>query len=147
MIVNTLYGLEEIADTKMCYSCKEIKHLDDFAHRGHRKDGTRETKNICKPCNKKQVKILNDQKKYFLKPDVDYKCPICNLTEQEIKDRGAFQGFTSATSKTVWVLDHDHKTGKGRAYICDYCNIMIGRSLDKPEVLESGAAYLRKHNV
>ena len=57
MIVNTLYGLEEIADTKMCYSCKEIKHLDDFAHRGHRKDGTRETKNICKPCNNKQVKI------------------------------------------------------------------------------------------
>ena len=101
MIVNTLYGLEEIADTKMCYSCKEIKHLDDFAHRGHRKDGTRETKNICKPCNNKQVKILNDQKKYFLKPDVDYKCPICNLTEQEIRDRGAFQGFTSATSKTV----------------------------------------------
>ena len=27
------------------------------------------------------------KKRYFLKPDVDYKCPICNLTEQEIRDR------------------------------------------------------------
>ena len=50
--------------------------------------------------------------------------------------------ITSATSKTVWVLDHDHKTGN-ESDICDYCNIMIGRSLDKPEVLER---FVR-HNV
>ena len=143
--VNTLFGVEEIPDTKMCYKCRETKHFDDFAIRGHRKDGTRETKNICKKCSQVQSKILREHKKYISKPDVDYRCPICKFSEEEIKGRGAYQGFSQATSKSVWVLDHCHETGKVREYICDYCNIMIGRSLDTPTVLRNGADYVEKY--
>ena len=144
--VNTLFGVEEIPDTKMCYKCRETKHFDDFAIRGHRKDGTRETKNVCKKCSQEQSKILTKHKKYISKPDTDYRCTICEFSEEEIKGRGAYQGFSQATSKSVWVLDHCHDTGDVREYICDYCNIIIGRSLDNAKVLIRGALYLLKHS-
>ena len=145
MIIQTLWGPEEVSDTKMCYSCREVKHLDLFANRGHRKDGSRETKNICKVCQQHQTKVLNKVRKEIPKPNSDHKCGICGDDEEYIRGRGAFQGLSSATAKTIWVLDHDHETETAREYICDYCNIMIGRSLDRPEVLEAGAAYLRRH--
>lgn len=46
------------------------------------------------------------------------------------------------TSKVV--LDHDHKTGKGRAWICDSCNTGLGRFKDDIELLESAIQYLKK---
>jgi hypothetical protein len=43
------------------------------------------------------------------------------------------------------VVDHNHETGKIRALLCSSCNIMIGHSQERPEALEAGAAYLRRH--
>ena len=149
-----LFGYEEpkivYEDTLVCIKCNTRQPIDQFnamKYANSQTDKQTEIKRTCRTCMRNQSNLVKDLKKKHPYPNRDYKCPICNLTEKEIRDRGAFQGFTSATSKTVWTLDHDHKTGKGRAYICDYCNIMIGRSLDNPKVLESGAAYLRKHNV
>lgn len=44
-------------------------------------------------------------------------------------------------------VDHDHRSGKIRALLCFGCNIMLGNAKDRPEVLEIGAAYLRKHHA
>jgi hypothetical protein len=44
-----------------------------------------------------------------------------------------------------WNLDHDHKTKKNRAILCAHCNLMLGHSLDNPEILDRAAEYLRKH--
>ena len=46
MILNTLWGPEEIYNTKVCSDCGEEKTIDDFGTRAHRKDGTRETHNF-----------------------------------------------------------------------------------------------------
>lgn len=43
------------------------------------------------------------------------------------------------------VVDHDHKTGKVRALLCNYCNSAIGFLRDDPERAISAAEYLAKH--
>jgi len=44
-------------------------------------------------------------------------------------------------------VDHNHLTGKVRKLLCNNCNNMIGQSLDNPERLRAGAAYLEEHNT
>ena len=142
MIVNTLFGVEDLVDVKVCNTCGETKHINDFGGRGHKKNGTYETKNTCKLCINFLKKHTSKLKKYVSKPDKDYCCPICERNEEQIKSIGGFQGLTYA-SKSIWRLDHDHETGNYRSYICDYCNVMLGRAQDNPEILEKGAEYLR----
>ena len=42
-------------------------------------------------------------------------------------------------------LDHDHKTGMMRGWLCRFCNSMLGFGKDSPERLELGAAYLKRN--
>ena len=44
-------------------------------------------------------------------------------------------------------LDHDHKTGKLRDFLCTNCNRGLGHFKDSPLVLEKAAEYLRRHSV
>jgi len=62
-------------------------------------------------------------------------CAICG--EAETKERNG---------RVKWLaVDHDHETGEVRALLCQNCNHMIGHSRERPELLEAGAAYLRRH--
>ena len=145
-IVNTLWGPELIVDTKICVDCKEVKPISEFSNRSLRKDGTAETKNICKACGSVQQRFLNRARKSVPKPSSDYVCPCCSKTKEEILSVfGGLQGHTSATKKTIWTLDHDHKNFKVREYICLYCNDTLSRSGDSPETLRGCAKYLEKH--
>ena len=60
-------------------------------------------------------------------PPVEGTCPLC-----------------SRAGTLLW--DHDHKTGRGRGFICGSCNLMLGFAKDRPEVLEAGARHLRDHS-
>lgn len=59
-----------------------------------------------------------------------WQCPICNKTT-----------IPKLTSKVV--LDHDHKTGAVRGWICDSCNTGIGRFKDEVALLESAIDFLK----
>lgn len=48
-------------------------------------------------------------------------------------------------SKKGWQIDHCHKTGVARGILCTHCNRMLAGALDKPENLEAGIEFLRKH--
>lgn len=61
----------------------------------------------------------------------EHRCAICNVHESELNQR--------------LCIDHDHTTGKIRALLCHYCNVVIGQAREKIEVLESAISYLRKH--
>jgi len=40
-------------------------------------------------------------------------------------------------------LDHDHKTGKFRGYLCSKCNTMLGYAEDNPLILIKAVHYLK----
>ena len=61
------------------------------------------------------------------------KCAICDI---DLKPSG---GHTH--------LDHDHKTGKLREFLCTNCNRALGHFQDNVDILKSALDYLKKHNV
>lgn len=42
-------------------------------------------------------------------------------------------------------LDHDHKTGKIREFLCTNCNLALGHTNDSIETLQNMIIYLKKH--
>ena len=140
MIINTLFGTEELP-SKKCRECLEELPFSSFGYRNVTKNKP-ELLNTCKKCKSTHDRIVRQFKKYNKKPSSDYKCPVCNETSSEIKSRG---GFHKHQPKDVWAVDVDHKTMTVRGWICDYCNNMIGRSLDRPHVMERGAEWIRQH--
>jgi len=39
-------------------------------------------------------------------------------------------------------VDHDHKTKKVRALLCNHCNSVLGYSHENPAILQAGIEYL-----
>src|ERR1035437_2009586 len=44
------------------------------------------------------------------------------------------------------VVDHCHSSNKVRGMLCTNCNLMLGYSLDKKEILQTAINYLEKQN-
>ena len=134
MIINTLWGEEEVIQTKTCCRCGETKHKDDFAYRSYNKNGDKEYKNYCKDCDKIATKQVDQLKKQYPFPnkDKDYICPICERREEALKHRRA------------WVLDHNHVTKQFRGWICNHCNTGLSRFNDDINVLQNAIKYLKQ---
>ena len=64
-------------------------------------------------------------------------CGICFGREVDAK-----QGCLKAL-----VVDHCHDSKEIRGLLCQPCNLMLGFSKDRPEVLEAGAEYLRTRRL
>ncbi|MBI2851941.1 MAG: Hpy99I family type II restriction endonuclease [Chloroflexi bacterium] len=60
-----------------------------------------------------------------------FECPICGK-----------RTIAGVTSKVV--LDHNHRTGKVRGWVCDSCNTGIGRFKDDTEILKRAIEYIEK---
>jgi len=131
--------------TKKCIVCKERKSVTSFGYRNFTSKGKDETNNTCKQCKHIENKLISYHKKQHPLPDSDYICPGCNYTEEEIKSRGGWESHIASKVRTIWRLDHCHETGNFRAYICDYCNNTLGRSLDNPDTLRRLADYVEYH--
>lgn len=43
-------------------------------------------------------------------------------------------------------IDHDHKTGKFRGFLCSPCNHALGNLKDNIELFENAISYLKKHS-
>jgi len=61
-------------------------------------------------------------------PPIDSRCDLC-----------------STPSKLI--LDHDHRTGKFRGYLCLNCNLGLGKLGDNLESLKRAVAYLKKKHA
>lgn len=59
------------------------------------------------------------------KPDV---CEICSRPQ--------------SVFKRLFALDHDHKTGAFRGWLCSNCNVALGQFADDPTRLLAAIAYL-----
>jgi len=130
---------------KICIECEiekplTVKFFDIWYKSSKGKDPR--YSNSCKTCRCKGATIIRKYKINNPLPD-NYDCPICNKNEKQIlEETGAYQH--SNVNRSLFNVDHDHKTGKVRGWVCTYCNNMLARSRDNPETLINGAKYLKE---
>ena len=60
---------------------------------------------------------------------VPFECPIC-----------AKRTIAGVTSKVV--LDHNHRNGEARGWVCDSCNTGIGRFKDDIELIKRAIKFI-----
>jgi len=106
--------------TKVCKACKARLPIEDFPYFSTSKAGR---KNTCKSCTKKLSEIRKQLKEQNPPPPPG-PCPICHEHTEN------------------WVLDHCHTSNEFRGYICDHCNLGLGKFRDDPEILKSAIDYL-----
>lgn len=59
-------------------------------------------------------------------------CAICKTTDP-------------GSNRRFFAIDHDHKTGKLRALLCNMCNLGLGKFQDDIERLRAAILYLETH--
>jgi hypothetical protein len=93
----------------------------------------------CKPCARKQAKIVKNLRKTAPPVPNDHCCPICKKNEEQIREQKE-----SKKIKTVWCLDHNHKTNKFRGWLCQSCNLGVGNLKDNSENAFRAGHYLKE---
>jgi hypothetical protein len=64
-------------------------------------------------------------------------CALCGITEPSLGNRQY-----SKNTRSVFDVDHNHKTGKVRGLLCTRCNRLVGLANDNPETARKLVAYL-----
>lgn len=136
----TSFDIHKTGDTfdhKVCDRCfKRLNTKEWFSGNRIKKHGVVTNRPSCKSCRKikdgkgisKSDRVIWDAKKpkdYTL-----FTCPICTKT--------------TIVGLSKIVLDHCHKTGKVRGYLCESCNTGIGRFDDDPKLVEVAVSWLSK---
>lgn len=106
--------------TKQCRACNQHLPIESFPHFSTSKAGR---KNTCKSC----TKALAEVRSYLRErnpPPPPGPCPICKQHTD------------------TWVLDHCHFNSTFRGYICNSCNLGLGRFNDDPRYLMQALYYL-----
>lgn len=96
---------------KRCPGCKGIKGVSSFGNNNRSRDGLRCWCHDCRRAQRRKDKygLTRDNCKSILVRQ-GHRCPICE---------------TLITLETG-VVDHDHKTGEIRGFLCGPCNNMLG---------------------
>ncbi|MDR0665983.1 MAG: endonuclease VII domain-containing protein [Campylobacteraceae bacterium] len=124
---------------KICNVCHRLLNTDNFSKNQNGKGNRTIRRPSCDECRKiidgKNMSKREKDKWNRIKPDMEiFECPICH--------KRTIAGLTSKV-----VLDHNHKTGLGRGWICDSCNTGIGRFKDEVELLKSAILFLEKDSL
>jgi hypothetical protein len=112
---------EENSVKKICSYCKKAFSRSAFPKHKSNKDGL-DTR--CKSCIEEQTYIRKELHK--ISPPRPETCECCGKIPKK------------------WSLDHDHKTLEIRGWICDPCNMAIGRLGDNIEGVKKALIYLEK---
>jgi len=111
---------------KKCKKCNVVLDENTRVVSGSSpKSGKKFYKPICYNCHKAEVTVRYYLKKDNPKPGEDYVCPICLKSGRRLH------------------LDHDHKTLKFRAWLCNYCNNGIGMLGEDEAILKRAIEYLK----
>ena len=112
---------------QVCIECLESKPLSQYYSYEYSSGsgGFRR----CKPCYRAYNSMMRQLRKQHPYPYKDPTCDCCGGSDELEKLH----------------LDHDHKTGIFRGYLCRSCNTGIGSLGDNIEGLQKALTYLRKH--
>jgi len=119
---------------KICNICHKLLSTAEFARNQNAVNNRPVRRPSCKEC-RKQLEGKDATPKEKLewsknKPQNEpFECPICG--------KRTIAGITSKV-----VLDHNHRTGEVRGWICDSCNTGIGRFKDDVELLKRAIKFI-----
>ena len=127
-------------DLKICNICHKLKNMyKEFEKNQNDKQGIATVRPSCRDCRARinGTNLISSERKRMesirpKKGDI-FTCPIC--------EKQTIVGITANLVK-----DHNHKTGKGRAWICDSCNTGLGRFKDDVKFLKKVILYLQKYD-
>ena len=124
-------------ERKICDRCFLLKDTQmDFENNRIKKGGKITKRPSCRPCRTKNnginipLKVKAEWLKRKPKLGELFTCPICNKK--------------SLGGMTRHVLDHNHKSGEVRGYLCESCNTGIGRFDDDIHQIENAIEWVRK---
>jgi hypothetical protein len=109
-----------------CRSCGEHREATEFYVNGRGVRGSERRAKTCRSCLTKLKKQLRHLHKTFGQPS-----PNCELCRRN--------GHV--------VLDHDHKTGEFRGWLCGTCNCGLGKLADSIQGLSRAIAYLERSSA
>ena len=121
-------------DTRICTICETEQPIENFYRKYRSSELGRQ--HFCKSCQSKENIIRNNLKKYNQKPGPDYRCPICDRSSEDVIS-------SKNTNRTGWSLDHCHKTGKFRGWLCHACNRALGNFQDDLNIVKKAVDYLK----
>ena len=135
----TVFDPTETGDAyeyKVCNRCGRLLPTVKFSINQNGKNNRPVRRPSCTECRSiiDGKRVSSKDKKIWLtkKPDFEiWECPICG--------KRTIPGLTSKV-----VLDHNHITGKPRAWICDSCNTGLGRFKDDITTIKKAVQYLKK---
>lgn len=108
--------------------CKSCKLLYAKIYYQKNAEARRAYSKEYKKKNPEKIRAANYYHRYNgqVKPeDIPIQCQICKKEKRKIH------------------VDHCHKTGKVRGFLCPSCNISLGMAQDDPSILIRMAEYLR----
>lgn len=118
---------------KICTRCQIEKPIEAFSRNRSKAMGRQ---CLCRECYNDQMRTINRLHREHRVPE-GHVCPICSRSADELHS-------PSSRTKTPWRLDHDYETGKFRGFLCDRCNIGLGKFADDPDVLIAAIDYLKR---
>ena len=111
---------------RKCVKCKKIKNLEDF-RLALNATNTSYRRPECRDCEKEYNKSRAEISKLAKKPKIGTPCDCCGRKDKPL------------------VMDHCHKSNKIRGWICQSCNIGIGRLGDSVDGILKAFNYLKKY--
>jgi len=134
---------------KRCISCNEEKPPEEFWRHSSRPSGLNDR---CKPCARIIDRKDKQKPERRAKRKDSWLRKLYGTTLEIWKELWEFQSglcdiCKDPLGKTQINLDHCHATRKVRGLLCNRCNILLGNSLDKIEILENAILYLKNHSA
>tara|TARA_R100001015_G_C4588962_1_gene144652 strand:+ start:561 stop:1064 length:504 start_codon:yes stop_codon:yes gene_type:complete len=152
----TLFNLEPIIEkntlTQVCNTCDKELPLSYFNTKGKFKEQNKRYSYLdktCKSCDSIERGERKLREKKYGMPPKNYRCPICERNEKEIKNNlikvDENRNVVVRDFKyPVWVIDHDHDTGEFRGFLCNSCNTGLGALGDNKKSIKKVLTYLEK---
>jgi len=143
IIVNSndfeIFNVDETGDQhtkKICNICHRLLDTHKFARNQNGVNNRPVRRPSCDSCRveldgKAPSAYLEKQWRSEKPHKVPFECPICK--------KRTIAGVTSKLD-----LDHNHRTGAIRGWVCDSCNTGIGRFKDDIELIKSAMKFLEQ---
>jgi len=133
------YQIVDVTETgdefpkKICNICHKLLDTTLFARNQNNiyRSVRRPSCQRCRKTLEGESPTQKEKRRWLItKPHLEpFECPICG--------KRTIAGVTSKLD-----LDHNHRTGKIRGWICDSCNTGIGRFKDDTQLLERAIKYV-----